>query len=89
MGKFDIAKFKQYFKTNPEQAKAFEEREESDQINAKFQIYSTLIKSGMYTTNADGEFKYKLEADKVNFDYVAVLYSSIKDSDVKVTDAPV
>ena len=89
LGKFDIGKFKQYFKTNPEQAKAFEEREESDQINAKFQIYSTLIKSGMYTTNADGEFKYKLESDKVNFDYVAVLYSTIKDSDVKVTDADI
>ena len=89
LGKFDIAKFKQYFKNNPEQAKAFEEREESDQINAKFQIYSTMIKAGMYTTNADGQFKYKLEADKVNFDYVSVLYSTIKDSDVKVTDADI
>ncbi|MEC4004620.1 peptidylprolyl isomerase [Flavobacterium sp. SUN052] len=89
LGKFDIAKFKEYFKNNPEQAKAFEEREESDQINAKFQIYSTMIKAGMYTTTADGQFKYKLEADKVNFDYVSVLYSTVKDSDVKVTDADI
>jgi peptidyl-prolyl cis-trans isomerase D len=89
LGKFDLAKFKEYFKNNPEQAKAFEEREESDQINAKFQIYSTMIKAGMYTTVADGQFKYKLEADKVNFDYVSVLYSTVKDSDVKVTDADI
>jgi peptidyl-prolyl cis-trans isomerase D len=89
LGKFDLAKFKEFFKNNPEQAKAFEEREESDQINAKFQIYSTMIKAGMYTTVADGQFKYKLEADKVNFDYVSVLYSTVKDSDVKVTDADI
>lgn len=89
LGKFDLAKFKEYFKSNPEQAKAFEERQKDAEINSKFQIYSTMIKGGMYATNADGQFKYKLEADKVNFDYVSVLYSTIKDSDVKVTDADI
>lgn len=89
LGKFDLAKFKDYFKKNPEQAKAFEERQVNDEINAKFQIYGSMIKAGMYTTNADGQFKYRLEADKVNFDYVSVLYSTVKDSDVKVTDADI
>lgn len=89
LGKFDLAKFKEYFKNNPEQAKAFEERQKDAEINSKFQIYSAMIKGGMYATNADGEFKYKLEADKVNFDYVSVLYSTVKDSDVKVTDADI
>jgi len=89
LGKFDLAKFKEYFKKNPEQAKAFEERQVNDDINAKFQIYGSMIKAGMYTTNADGQFKYRLEADKVNFDYVSVLYSTVKDSDVKVTDADI
>lgn len=89
LGKFDLAKFKEYFKSNPEQAASLKEREKSADINSKFQIYSTLIKGGMYTTNADGQFKYALESDKVNFDYVGVLYSTIKDSDIKVTDADI
>jgi peptidyl-prolyl cis-trans isomerase D len=89
LGKFDLAKFKEYFKNNPEQAKAFEDRQKDAEINSKFQIYSAMIKGGMYATNADGQFKYKLEADKINFDYVSVLYSTVKDSDVKVTDADI
>jgi len=89
LGKFDLAKFKDYFKKNPEQAKQFQDRQTDAEINAKFQIYGSMIKGGMYATNADGQFKYKLEADKVNFDYVSVLYSTVKDSDVKVTDADI
>ena len=89
LGKFDIAKFKEFFKTNPEQAKAFQDRQTDAEINAKYQVYSTMIKAGLYATNADGKFKYKLEADKINFDYVSVLYSTVKDSDVKVTDADI
>ncbi|MFZ4105940.1 peptidylprolyl isomerase [Flavobacterium sp.] len=89
LGKFDLAKFKEYFKNNPEQAKAFEDRQTDAEINAKYQVYSSMIKAGLYATNADGKFKYKLEADKINFDYVSVLYSTIKDSDVKVTDADI
>jgi len=30
-----------------------------------------------------------MEANKVNFDYVSVLYSTVKDSDVKVSDAEI
>jgi peptidyl-prolyl cis-trans isomerase D len=84
-----LAKFKEFFKNNPEQAKAFEDRQTDAEINAKYQIYSSMIKAGLYATNADGKFKYKLEADKINFDYVSVLYSTVKDSDVKVTDADI
>ncbi|MGV1012888.1 MAG: peptidylprolyl isomerase [Flavobacterium sp.] len=89
LGKFDLAKFKEFFKSNPEQAKAFQDRQTDAEINAKYQVYSTMIKAGLYATNADGKFKYKLEADKINFDYVSVLYSTVKDSDVKVTDADI
>ncbi len=89
LGKFDLAKFKEFFKNNPEQAKAFEDRQTDAEINAKYQVYSSMIKAGLYATNADGKFKYKLEADKINFDYVSVLYSTVKDSDVKVTDADI
>ena len=89
LGKFDIKKFKDYFKSNPEQAKMFADREKDAEFNSKAVIYSTLVKGGMYTTNAEGKFSYELANNKVNFDYVAVLYATIKDSDVKVTDADI
>lgn len=85
-GKFDIKKFKEFFKSNPEQAKVLAEREKDAVLNSKFQIYSALIKGGMYTTDAEGKFKYELETNKVNFDFVSVPFASIKDSDIKVTD---
>jgi len=43
----------------------------------------------MYTTDAEGKLKYEMEANKVNFDYVAVLFSSMKDTDFKITDAEI
>ena len=88
-GMFDVAKFKEYFKSNPEQAQYLKDREQDAELNAKFQIYNTLIKSGIYTTNSEGKFNYEMGANKVTFAYVAGLYSTIKDSDVKVTDAEI
>jgi len=85
-GVFDLNKFKEYFKSNPEQAQFIKDREKDAELNAKYQIYNTLVKAGMYTTNAEGKLKYEMEANKVSFDYVAVLYSTIKDSDVKIAD---
>jgi len=52
-------------------------------------MYNTMIKSGVYTTKAEGKLAYKLEADKVDFDYVMVPFSSINDDQVKVTDAEI
>jgi peptidyl-prolyl cis-trans isomerase D len=88
-GIFDIAKFKEYFKTNPQQAQFLKDREKDAELNAKYQMYNTLIKSGIYTTASEGKLKYEMEANKVNFAYVAGLYSTIKDSDVKVTDTEI
>lgn len=85
-GKFDIQKFKDYFKSNPEGLQFLKEKEKDAEINAKYQIYNSLVKGGMFTTEAEGKLKYQMEADKVSFDFVNVPYSSIKDSDVKVTD---
>lgn len=85
-GKFDVAKFKEFFKANPDQAENLKEREKDAALNAKFQIYNSLIKAGVYTTESEGKFKYGMEANKVNFDYVSVLFSTIKDSDVKISD---
>lgn len=88
-GKFDLNKFKDYFKATPEGIQILKEREKDAELNAKYMIYNSLIKGAMYTTNTEGKFKYEAESNKVNFDFVMVPFSSIKDSDVKVTDAEI
>ena len=88
-GAFDIAKFKEYFKSNPEQAQMIKDREKDAELNAKYQIYNTLIKGGVYTTESEGKLKYEMEANKVNFDYVSLLFSTVKDSEVKVSDSEI
>jgi peptidyl-prolyl cis-trans isomerase D len=89
VGMFDIVKFKEYFRSNPAQATFLKDREKDAELSAKYQIYNTLIKSGVYTTKSEGSLKYKMEVNKVSFSYVAGLYSTINDSDVKVTDSEV
>jgi len=85
-GQFDVQKFKDFFQSSPELATALVERENQAALSAKYMIYSTMIKAGFVTTEADGKFQYELEANKVTFDYVAVPYTSVKDSDVPVSD---
>ena len=88
-GVFDLAKFKEYFKSNPEQAQYVKDREKDADLNSKYQLYNTLVKAGLYTTESEGKLKYEMEANKVNFDFVSVLFSSIKDTDVKISDAEI
>ena len=88
-GVFDEAKFKEYFRANPEQAQMIKAREKEAELSARYEIYDAMVKGGMYVTEAEGKLQYKIESEKVNFDYVAVLYSTIKDSDVKVSDAEI
>ena len=83
---FDLAKFRAFFKNNPQSAQLLKDRERDATLNAKYQIYNGLIKSAIYTTTAEAKLKYEMESNKVNFDFVSVLYSTIKDSDVKVSD---
>ncbi len=88
-GVFDEAKFKEFFKSNPDQAEGLKAREKDAQLNAKYQIYNTLVKAGIYSTESEGKLKYEMESNKVNFAYVAGLYSSIKDTQVKVEDTEI
>ncbi len=88
-GEFDINKFREFFKSNPSLVENLKTREKEAALNAKFQAYGALIKAGVYTTNVEAKLKYELENNKVNFDYVSVLYSTIKDSDVKISDSEV
>ena len=85
-GKFDLNKFKDYFKQMPNGMQVLKEQEENAVLRAKYDIYNSLIKGGMYTTQTEGKFKYEAESNKVSFDFVMVPFSSIKDSDIKVTD---
>jgi peptidyl-prolyl cis-trans isomerase D len=85
-GQFDVQKFKDFFQSTPELATSLKQRETQAALSAKYMIYSTMVKAGFVTTEADGKFQYKLEADKVSFDYVAVPYTAIKDSEVPVSD---
>jgi peptidyl-prolyl cis-trans isomerase D len=86
VGLFDEAKFKEAIKTNPEIAQYISGREKDAELNAKYQMYTSMIKAGTYTTESEGKLKYEIENSKVNFAYVAGLYSTIKDSDVKISD---
>ena len=85
-GVFDSAKFNAFFNENPALKQNLNARIKEATLNAKFQMYSSLIKAGVYTTTAEAKMKYEIGANKVNLDFVAVPYSSIKDSDVKVSD---
>lgn len=84
---FELAKFQEFMKAaTPEQRAMLGEREKDAALNAMYQSYATMIKAAVYTTTAEAKMKYEMEADKVAFDYVTVPYSSIKDSDIKVSD---
>ena len=85
-GVFDINKFKEFFRSNPQQEVFLKEAEKDAAINAQFEIYSSMIRGAAFATDVEGKLKYQMENDKVTFNYVAVPFSSIKDSDVKVTD---
>lgn len=86
-GEFDVAKLQEFVKSNPEAAKVMEEQEEQATINAKYLVYNTLVKGGVFVTEAEGKIKYEAETTKATFDYVGVLFSTVKDSDVKISDA--
>ena len=93
-GQFDENKFKESLKgikNAPDQTQWLQWKEFEKNIErfALEQMYNTMIKSGVYTTKAEGKFQYKLENDKADFDYVTVAFSTVNDDQVKVTDAEI
>lgn len=85
-GVFDSAKFNAFFNENPALKQNLAARIKEATLNAKFQMYSSLVKAGTYTTTAEAKMQYEMSANKVTLDFVAVPFSSIKDSDVKISD---
>ena len=90
-GKFDDKKFAEYInslQSAPDQTQWNQWKAYEIQIEdfAKEQMYNTLIKSSVYTTKSEGKLKYERDNNKVDFDYVALAFSTVSDDQVKVTD---
>lgn len=90
-GKFDDKKFAEYInslQSAPDQTQWNQWKAYEIQIEdfAKEQMFNTLIKSSVYTTKAEGKLKYERDNNKVDFDYVALAFSTVSDDQVKVTD---
>ena len=89
-GVFDPNKFAQFvanLKTsNPEGFRQWQMQEDQLAENAKRQMYLSLIRAGLGATALEGETYYHQEADKVDIKYVTIPYSSIADSDIKISD---
>ncbi len=90
-GKFDVAKFKEYVSTNflkqgPEQKAQWEAFEADVERMYTEQMYYTLVKSGLQTTQAEGQALYEEENDKADFDFVTLGYSTVNDDEAKVSD---
>ena len=90
-GKFDEKKFAEYInslQSAPDKAQWNQWKAYEVQIEdfAKEQMYNTLMKSSVYTTKAEAKLKYERDNNKVDFDYVALAFSTVSDEQVKVTD---
>ena len=91
IGQFDENKFKEFVKSkrndpNPETWNQWKNYENSLEKYAKELMYNNMIKGGMYVTKAEGKFKYEIENNKVDFDYVTLPYTNINDEEVKISD---
>ena len=90
LGEFDIIAFTDFIndskRNNPEIYRQWQLQEESIQSSISKQLYTTMIRAGIYHTALDGKAAHALENDKISISYVKVPYSSISDSLVGVTD---
>ncbi|MEZ4854461.1 peptidylprolyl isomerase [Flavobacterium sp.] len=90
-GSFDEGKFKEWVKSiqnDPNQERWTQWKQfENETVNSTVQqLFFNMVKGGVYTTKAEGQFKYAAENRKVDFNYVTVPYSTINDDEVKVSD---
>lgn len=91
LGGFDKKKFDEFIKSsaNAQDIEFLKAQEQNAIINAKYQIYMSMLRGGLFVTQADAKFQHRLENEKVSFDYVQIPFTSIKDSDIKVNDEEV
>lgn len=93
LGKFDKGKFNEFLvnmkTTNPEQWQMIERNKPLVENAAKKQLYVSMLKAGFIATENEGKAKYKMESDKVSFDFVFVPYTTINDDQVTVSDSEI
>ncbi|MCL9806520.1 peptidylprolyl isomerase [Flavobacterium amniphilum] len=91
-GKFNTAKFNEMVASMKKSQPDWERWLNYEKAISQFateQMYNTIVKSGFYTTQAEGKFNYELENNKVTFDVVSVPYTTIDDKKVELTDEEV
>ena len=90
LGDFDVVAFTDFIndskRNNPEMYRQWQLQEESIQSSISKQLYTTMIRAGIFHTAFDGKAAHALENDKISISYVKVPYSSVPDSLVSVTD---
>lgn len=92
-GQFDIKKFKAYVASigtmGNDQWNAWKKYEEQVEKIALERMYFNLINAGIGTTINEAKLSYKLENDKVDFEYVAFPIANIKDTEVSVSNSEI
>lgn len=92
-GEFDLNKLSVFIaqmkSAGAEQWNAWQNFEKELEVYAKEQLYYSMIKSSVITTNAEAKFAYMKDNDKADFEFVGVTYASINNDQVKVTDAEI
>lgn len=92
-GKFDKGKFNEFVtsikNSTPERWQQWLDYEKQATTFAVEQMYSTMLRSAYYTTQAEGKFAYELENNKATIDFVSIPYTTIEDKKVALTDAEV
>ena len=90
VGDFDIVAFTDFINdskiNNPELYRQWQLQEESIQNSISKQLYTTMIRAGIYHTAFDGKAAHALENDKISISYVKVPYSSIPDTLVAISN---
>ena len=92
-GQFDVSKFDAYVASiksaGNDQWNAWKKFEEQVEKVALERMYFNLINAGIGVTINEAKLSYKLENDKVDFEYVAYPLTNIKDTEVKVSDSEI
>lgn len=89
-GMFDYDKYLDFMKdakkNNPTEYYRFSRLERQVEVNLMQEMYLTMINAGINASNADGEFEYKSQNDRVNFSFVQIPYASIPDESITISE---
>lgn len=89
-GEFDETKLTQFLASemasNSAQWNGWKKYEQQVEQKELEKMYFNLISSGIRATSNEGKLKYKLDNDKVSFQYVVYPFSTIADTTITVSD---